>query len=50
MQGRERDWWDWMRTVVRQVAAQEVPGTCPVTRGGNGDGVKMMVGGYMFVK
>jgi hypothetical protein len=34
MQGREREWWDWMRNVVRQVAAQEVHGTYPVTGGG----------------
>jgi hypothetical protein len=34
MQGRERDWRDWMRTVVRQVAAQEVPWTCPMIGGG----------------
>jgi hypothetical protein len=23
VQGREREWWDWMRTVVRQVAAHD---------------------------
>jgi hypothetical protein len=34
MQGMERVWRDWMWTVVRQVAAQEVPRTCPVTGGG----------------
>jgi hypothetical protein len=34
MQGRERVWRDWMRTVVRHVAAHEVHGTCPVTGGG----------------
>jgi hypothetical protein len=34
MQGRERVWRHCMRTVVGQVAAQEVLGTCPVTGGG----------------
>ena len=34
MHGREREWRDWIRTVVRQVSAQDKPGTCPVTGGG----------------
>jgi hypothetical protein len=34
MQGWDRVCRDWMRTVVRQVAAQEVHVTCPVTWGG----------------
>ena len=32
MHGRESEWQD--RTVVRQVSAQDKPGTCPVTGGG----------------
>jgi hypothetical protein len=40
-----------MRTVVSQVAAHDVHGTCPVTGGeSDGDGVKIVVGGHMFVK
>jgi hypothetical protein len=34
MQGRESDWRDWIRTTVRQVSAQEVHGTSPLTGGG----------------
>jgi hypothetical protein len=34
MHGRERIWRDWMSTVVREVVAREVHGTCPVTGGG----------------
>jgi hypothetical protein len=34
VQGRERVWRDLMRTVVRHVVAQEVPGTGPMTGGG----------------
>jgi hypothetical protein len=34
IKGSERVCRDWMRTVVRQVAASEVHGTCPVTGGG----------------
>jgi hypothetical protein len=33
MQGRESECRDWMRTMVRQVSAQEVPRTWPVTGG-----------------
>jgi hypothetical protein len=51
MQGRESDWRDMMRTVVRQVSAHEVRGTWHVTGGGcDGDGVKVVIGGYGFVK
>ena len=32
--GKGRGWGDWMRTVVRQVSVQEVPGTWPVRGGG----------------
>jgi hypothetical protein len=49
MQGREREWRDWMRTVVRQVSAQDEPRTWHVTGGCDGDGVKVMVGGYWFM-
>ena len=34
MQGREREWRDCMRTVVRQVSVHDRPGTRPETGGG----------------
>ena len=34
MLGREREWRDCIRTVVRHVSAQEMPGTRPETGGG----------------
>ena len=49
MQGREREWRDWMRTMVRQVSAEDEPGTWPVTGGCDGNGVKVMVKGYSFI-